>query len=71
MKTKKYIPTKDEVNALFEIAPFLNDAICINESYFNDKETSEIQRDLIRDAVKNIYQSCLNISENNALLPFC
>lgn len=67
---KQYQPTEKEIDALFIIAPFLHDAISINELYFYNDETDDEERKIIYEASKNIYKSCLKIHECNKSLPF-
>ena len=67
---KNYLPTENEIESLFFIAPFLYDALQINNNYFNDDDTSDEQRKIIFESTKNIYKSLLKIINSNKNLPF-
>jgi hypothetical protein len=69
--TRRYQPTKEEIDSLFSIITSLNDAIDINNDCFYDEETSDEQREIIFNSVKAIYKSCLKIYNSNKTLPFC
>ena len=66
-----YNPTIKEIDALFEVNENLNDSINLNNDYFYDEETTDEERKIIFNSVKQIYKSCLKISQSNKLLPFC
>lgn len=67
---KRYQPTTEEIDALFIVAPFLNDAIEINNDYFYDEETTDYQRKVIFESSKAMFKACLKIIQSNKLLPF-
>jgi hypothetical protein len=67
---RRYNPTTEEIDALFIVAPFLNDAIDINNDHFYDEETTDLQRNLIYKESKKIYKSILKIYISNSNLPF-
>lgn len=65
-----YRPTNEETDALFKVAPYLHDAISINNNYFHDDDTDDEQRKIIFESSKTMYKSCLKIYKSNQLLPF-